>query len=169
MSEEAFVEKIAAAAQARKDTLIIARTDVRAIEGMESAIHRGRLCKEAGADIIFPEAMQSEDEFKMYADAVGGSLLANMTEFGKTPYLSTDEFGALGYNIVIFPVTTLRVAAKTTEKLLADIKEKGTQVDWLDKMQTRRELYDLIDYDGYAEIDQELSFARRAAHEGESE
>lgn len=169
VSEEAFVEKIAAAAQARKDMLIIARTDVRAIEGMDSAIRRGKLCKEAGADIIFPEAMQSQEEFKMYADAVGGPLLANMTEFGKTPYLSTDEFGALGYNIVIFPVTTLRVAAKTTEKLLIDIKEKGTQVDWLEEMQTRRELYDLIEYDGYAEIDQELSFARRAAHEGGTE
>ena len=157
VSTDAFVEKIAAAAQARKDMLIIARTDVRAVEGMEAAIERGRLCKEAGADIIFPEAMQSPDEFRMYADAVGGDLLANMTEFGKSPYLSVDEFAALGYNIVIFPVTTLRAAAKTTEELLTDLKRTGTQVDWLGRMQTRAELYELIEYDAYAEVDEALA------------
>ena len=156
VSTDAFVEKIAAAAQARKDMLIIARTDVRAIEGMDAAIERGRLCKEAGADIIFPEAMQSLDEFKMYADAVGGDLLANMTEFGKSPYLTVDEFAALGYNIVIFPVSTLRVAAKTTEDLLTDLKRTGTQKAWLPKMQTRAELYELIEYDAYAEADSAL-------------
>ena len=161
ISAEAFAEKIAAATGARKDTLIVARTDVRAIEGMDSAINRGVMCREAGADIIFPEAMQSEEEFRTYADAVGGTMLANMTEFGKTPYLSADRFRELGYQIVIFPVTTLRVANKITEELLTDIKNKGTQVDWLDRMQTRRELYDLIDYEGYQAIDSELSFEKR--------
>lgn len=161
VSAEAFAEKIAAAVGARKDTLIIARTDVRAIEGMESAIKRGIMCREAGADIIFPEAMQSEEEFRTYAEAVGGTMLANMTEFGKTPYLSADQFRDLGYQIVIFPVTTLRVANKITEELLIDIKNKGTQVDWLERMQTRRELYDLIDYEGYQEIDAELSFDKK--------
>lgn len=161
ISAEAFAEKIAAATGARKDTLIVARTDVRAIEGMDSAINRGVMCREAGADIIFPEAMQSEEEFRTYADAVGGPMLANMTEFGKTPYLSADRFRELGYQIVIFPVTTLRVANKITEELLTDIKNKGTQVDWLDRMQTRRELYDLIDYEGYQAIDSELSFEKR--------
>lgn len=161
ISAEAFAEKIAAATGARKDTLIVARTDVRAIEGMDSAIKRGVMCREAGADIIFPEAMQSEEEFRTYADAVGGPMLANMTEFGKTPYLSADRFRELGYQIVIFPVTTLRVANKITEELLTDIKNKGTQVDWLDRMQTRRELYDLIDYEGYQAIDSELSFENR--------
>lgn len=157
VSTDAFVEKIAAAAQARENMLIIARTDVRAIEGMEAAIERGRLCKEAGADIIFPEAMQSPDEFRMYADAVGGSLLANMTEFGKSPYLTANEFAALGYNIVIFPVSTLRAAAKTTEALLTDLKRHGTLVDWLPQMQTRAELYDLIEYDAYAEADSAIA------------
>ena len=161
ISAEAFAEKIAAATGARKDTLIVARTDVRAIEGMDSAINRGVMCREAGADIIFPEAMQSEEEFRTYADAVGGPMLANMTEFGKTPYLSADRFRELGYQIIIFPVTTLRVANKITEELLTDIKNKGTQVDWLDRMQTRRELYDLIDYEGYQAIDSELSFENR--------
>ncbi|CAI7989660.1 2-methylisocitrate lyase [Geodia barretti] len=164
VSTDAFVEKIAAAARARKDMLIIARTDVRAIEGMEAAIERGRLCKEAGADIIFPEAMQSLDEFRMYADAVGGDLLANMTEFGKSPYLSVDEFAALGYNIVIFPVSTLRAAAKTTEDLLTDLKRTGTQVEWLPKMQTRAELYELIQYDAYAEVDSALALGSNRAY-----
>ena len=157
VSAEAFAEKIRAAHRAREDMLIIARTDVRAIEGMDAAIRRGILCREAGADIIFPEAMESEEEFKIYADAVGGPLLANMTEFGKSPYLSVERFSQLGYDIVIFPVTTLRVAAKTTEALLTDIKEKGTQVDWLKRMQTRKELYDLIEYDSYEEADRKLS------------
>lgn len=157
VSADAFAEKIAAAAQARKNMLIIARTDVRAIEGMDAAIERGRMCKQAGADIVFPEAMQSLDEFRAYADAVGGDLLANMTEYGKSPYLSVDEFAALGYNIVIFPVTTLRAAAKTTEDLLTDIRRTGTQVDWLDRMQTRSDLYDLIEYDAYAEMDSSLA------------
>ena len=161
VSADAFAEKIAAAAGARRDMLIIARTDVRAIEGMDAAIARGLMCRRAGADIIFPEAMQSPDEFRAYANAVGGPLLANMTEFGKTPYLTVPEFAALGYAIVIFPVTTLRAAAKTTEDLLTDIKRSGTQVGWLDRMQTRRELYELIEYDAYAEADAGLAIGGR--------
>ncbi|MCH8062581.1 MAG: methylisocitrate lyase [Chloroflexi bacterium] len=162
ISAEAFGEKIAAAVQARNDMLIIARTDVRAIEGMDEAIRRGRICREAGADVIFPEAMQSEEEFKTYADAVGGPMLANMTEFGKSPYLSVQRFHELGYSIVIFPVTALRVAAKATELVLTDIKRNGTQEDWLDRMQTRSELYDLIDYDRYEELDRDLSREAKA-------
>ena len=162
ISADAFGEKIAAAVQARSEMLIVARTDVRAIEGMDEAIRRGRICREAGADVIFPEAMQSEDEFKTYADAVGGPMLANMTEFGKTPYLSVQRFHELGYAIVIFPVTALRVAAKATELVLTDIKRNGTQEDWLDRMQTRSELYDLIDYDRYEELDRDLSRESKA-------
>lgn len=157
VSAEAFAEKISAAAHARKDTLIIARTDSRAIYGMEDAITRGKMCLEAGADIIFPEAMQSVEEFKTYADEVGGHLLANMTEFGKSPFLSTSEFSELGYSIVIFPVTTLRVAAKAAEDVLIEIKNTGSQKSWLEKMQTRRELYDVIEYDAYEEIDNMLA------------
>ena len=162
ISADAFGEKIAAAAQARNDMLVIARTDVRAIEGIDEAIRRGRICREAGADVIFPEAMQSEDEFEAYADAVGGPMLANMTEFGKSPYLSVQRFHELGYSIVIFPVTALRVAAKATELVLTDIKRYGTQEDWLDRMQTRSELYDLIDYDRYEELDRDLSREAKA-------
>ena len=101
--------------------------------------------------------MQTEEEFKTYADAVGGPLLANMTEFGKSPYLTVERFEELGYSIVIFPVTTLRVAAKAVEDVLTDIKQKGTQVDWLERMQTRSELYQVIEYDSYEEADRRLS------------
>ena len=137
--------------------LIIARTDARATHSMEEAIKRGKLAKEAGADIVFPEAMESEDEFRQYADAVGRPLLANMTEFGKSPYLNVQQFHELGYAIVIFPVTAMRVAMKSVEAVLSDIKKTGTQTDWLERMQTRRELYDLIEYDDYEEMDRQLS------------
>ena len=157
VSAEAFAEKVRAAVDARRELLIIARTDARATHGMEEAIRRGRIYKEAGADIIFPEAMESEEEFKTYADAVGGPLLANMTEFGKSPYLTVKRFEELGYSIVIFPVTTLRVATKAIESVLTDILDKGTQVEWLEQMQTRHELYDLIDYHLYEETDRRLS------------
>ena len=120
------------------------------------------MCTEAGADIIFPEAMESEDEFKAYADAVGRPLLANMTEFGKTPYLTTEQFGNLGYDIVIFPVTSLRVTAKAVEDLFTDIKNNGTQFDWLERMQTRNKLYELIEYNRYAEVDQQIAFEQTA-------
>ena len=158
VSTDAFVEKIRAAAQSRKDMLIVARTDARATHGMEEAIRRGRMCREVGADIIFPEAMESDEEFRTYADAVGGPLLANMTEFGKTPYLTVEQFKELGYDIVIFPVTSLRATAKVVEDLFMDIKSKGTQSGWLDRMQTRSELYELIEYDRYAEADQQIAF-----------
>ena len=157
VSADAFAEKIRAAALARNDLLIVARTDARATHSIDEAIRRGQIAREAGADIIFPEAMQSEEEFKTYADAVGGLLLANMTEFGKSPYLTVERFEELGYSIVIFPVTTLRVAAKAVEDILTDIKQKGTQVDWLDRMQTRSELYQVIEYDSYEEADRRLS------------
>ena len=157
VSADAFAEKIRAAALARNDLLIVARTDARATHSIDEAIRRGQIAREAGADIIFPEAMQSEEEFKAYADAVGGPLLANMTEFGKSPYLTVERFEELGYSIVIFPVTTLRVAAKAVEDILTDIKQKGTQVDWLDRMQTRSELYQVIEYDSYEEADRRLS------------
>ncbi len=157
VSAEAFAEKVRAAVAARRELLIIARTDARSVHGMEEAIRRGRIYKEAGADIIFPEAMESEEEFKIYADAVDGPLLANMTEFGKSPYLTAERFEEMGYNIVIFPVTTLRVASTAVESVLTDIRDKGTQTEWLERMQTREELYDLIDYHRYGETDRRLS------------
>ena len=154
---EAFAEKIRAAAQARTDLVVVARTDAKALHGMDEAIRRARLYRDAGADVIFPEALESEDEFRTMADAVGPPLLANMTEFGKTPYLTVDRFGELGYNIVISPVTALRVAARAMESALADLKRDGTQEPRLDDMQTREELYRLIRYDGYRELDGRIS------------
>lgn len=147
---EAFAEKIAAAAAARrsKDFLIIARTDARGVEGYDEAVRRAHLYLEAGAEAIFPEALKNEDELRRFAKDVNTWLLANMTEFGKTPYFTVDEFTDMGYNLVIFPVTLQRVAMKAMEEVLRDIRDKGTQKDHVEKMQTRQELYDLLGYDG---------------------
>jgi methylisocitrate lyase len=154
---EAMAEKVAAAVRARRHLLVVARTDARATEGLVAAIRRAQLYAEAGADVVFPEALESPDEFRAFADQVRVPLLANMTEFGRTPLLSVDEFAALGYRIVIFPVTALRVAARAVEELFWDLRERGTQRDWLPRMQTRRALYDLIRYEAYEALDATLS------------
>ena len=148
-----FIAKLRAAVEARNAALIIARTDSKAVYGMDEAVRRGRLCLEAGADVIFPEALESEEEFAEYSRRVDAPLLANMTEFGKTPYLTVERFGELGYDLVIFPVTALRVAAKAMEEALAHTLEFGGQSDILDSMQTRAELYDLIRYSDYERMD----------------
>lgn len=155
-----FAAKIRAADAARKSALIVARTDAKAVLGMDEAIRRGTTYREAGADVIFPEALESADEFRRYAQAVDAPLLANMTEFGKTPYLTVDEFGALGYKLAIFPATALRIAAGAMRDAMSALLADGTQARLLDKMQTRAELYDLIGYADYAERD------RRFAEEG---
>ena len=152
-----FCAKIRAASQARDSALIVARTDAKAINGMDDAIERGRMYREAGADVIFPEALESPDEFRRYSESVGGPLVANMTEFGKTPYLSVSEFGALGYQLVIFPVTSLRVAAQAMRTAMKDVLDLGTQAGLLDRMQTRSELYRLIGYQDYERMDTQLS------------
>ena len=152
-----FSNKIRAATHARSTSLIVARTDARAIYGMDDSIERGRMYLEAGADIVFPEALESADDFRHYSKSVGGPLVANMTEFGKTPYLNVSEFGALGYQLVIFPVTSLRVAAKAMRTALKDVLQLGTQAGLLDTMQTRSELYQLIGYQDYEELDAQLS------------
>ena len=152
-----FSTKIRAAAQARSTALVVARTDAKAIYGMDDAIERGCMYVEAGADIIFPEALESADEFRHYSESVGCPLVANMTEFGKTPYLSVSEFGALGYQLVIFPVTSLRVAAKAMRTAMRNVLQFGTQAGLLDTMQTRSELYHLIGYQDYEDMDTQLS------------
>lgn len=157
VAAEVFAEKLRAAELARRDLLIVARTDARATHGLDEAIRRGRLYKEAGADIVFPEALETEDEFETFAKAVRGPLLANMTEFGKTPYFTVQRFQELGYSIVIFPATAMRVAAGAAEAVLTDILDRGTQVDWLDRMQTRAQLYELIEYTRYESMDRQLS------------
>lgn len=143
-----FCEKIAAAAEAKssEDFLLIARTDARGVTDYDDAVRRAHAYLAAGADAIFPEALSTEEELKRFADDVDTILLANMTEFGKTPYLSVEQFGQLGYNIVIFPVTLQRMAMKAMDEALSEIREKGSQEDLLDQMQTRDELYDLLHY-----------------------
>jgi methylisocitrate lyase len=148
-----MVEKVQAAGGARldKDFLIMARTDARAVEGFEAAVTRGQKYVAAGADAIFPEALQSADEFREFAREVKVPLLANMTEFGKSPLLSFQELADFGYRMVIYPMSAFRVSMKASEAFLRDLKERGSQSDWIEKMQTRQELYDLIDYDPTAE------------------
>lgn len=148
-----MVEKIKAAKQASPDLLVIARTDAKAVLGLQKAIERAKIYQNSGADIIFPEALESEEEFMAFSKAIDIPLLANMTEFGKTPYISVDQFKKLGYKIVIFPVTTLRIANKAIKEALLEIRASGTQKNLLEKMQTRSELYDLIKYTNYEEFD----------------
>ncbi|MGH8100955.1 MAG: methylisocitrate lyase [Chthoniobacterales bacterium] len=143
--------KAAVAARGDKDFMIIARTDARAVEGFDGAVKRARKYVEAGADGIFPEALQNVDEFKAFAGGVKTPLLANMTEFGQGPLLSFQELTELGYRMVIFPQSAFRVSMKATEEFLRALKMRGTQADWIDKMQTRKELYELLDYDPNAE------------------
>lgn len=146
--------KVAAAAKARRHLFIIARTDAAGSEGMEGAVARAKLYVEAGADAIFPEALIDADMFKEFARRVPGvKLLANMTEFGKTPFFTANEFEAMGYAMVIWPVSALRVAAKAHEHLYAAIKRDGGAQNELERMQTRTELYATIDYHGYEQLD----------------
>jgi len=158
-----MAQKIDAAVEARRDPdfLIVARTDARAVEGLDGAIKRARAYVDAGADAIFPEALESAEEFKAFAQAlkkegVTVPLVANMTEFGKTPYLTVKEFEALGYRLVLFPVTALRVAARAIEALLEELKSLGTQQRSLDKMQTRQRLYELLRYAEYEKRDDDI-------------
>lgn len=141
----------AVAGRSDKDFLIIARTDSRATEDFKGAVKRAQKYLEAGADAIFPEALQSADEFRDFAREVKAPLLANMTEFGKSPLLSFKEFSDLGYRMVIFPQSAFRVSMKATGEFFRALKKAGTQSDWIDKMQTRAELYDLLEYDPVAE------------------
>jgi methylisocitrate lyase len=146
---EEMAEKIAAAAAAKTspDFLLLARTDARGVEGYDEAVRRAKMYIEAGADGIFPEALQNQDEFLRFAQDVDTILLANMTEFGKTPYLTADEFGEMGYNIVIYPVTFQRLAMKTMQDALQVLMTERSQKSIVDKMQTRQELYALLEYD----------------------
>ena len=150
---EEMTERIKAAVAARRDPdfMIVARTDARAVEDFDRTIDRARRYMKAGADAIFPEALQSGDEFRDFARKIDLPLLANMTEFGQSPLLSFGELAGLGYRMVIFPQSAFRVSMKASEGLLRALKEGGTQKEWLDQMQTRQELYKLLDYDPSAE------------------
>ena len=148
-----MVGKIKAAVAARRDPnfMIIARTDSRAVEDFSSAVKRAHKYLDAGADAIFPEALQSAEEFRDFAKEIDRPLLANMTEFGKSPLLSFQQIVEFGYRMVIFPQSAFRVSMKATKKFFEILKKTGTQSDWIDKMQTREELYELLDYDPNAE------------------
>ena len=157
VSTEEMVQKIRAIKKAAPSLVIVARTDARAVESLESAIERAKAYVEAGADAIFPEALQSEEEFRLFAQSISVPMLANMTEFGKTPYYTAAEFADMGYQMVIYPVTSLRVAAKAYERIFQLIKEQGTQKEGLDDMQTRSELYSTISYYEFEGMDQEIA------------
>ena len=151
VTAEAMAAKIRAAVAARRDPdfVIIARTDARGVHGFDDAVRRAQMYLQAGADAIFPEALESPDEFDAFAKAVPAPLLANNTEFGRSPNLTVEAFGALGYCMVLFPLTAFRAALKSARDTLADIKTLGHQRDRLPQMLTRAELYDLLGYSGY--------------------
>jgi methylisocitrate lyase len=146
VSVEEMAGKIRAACEAREDPdfVIIARTDSRAVEGVDAAIRRARAYREAGADVLFPEAPQSREELAQFAREIPAPLLANMTEFGKTPLVPAAELERMGYRIVIYPASALRVAHRAAQELFAHIKTTGSQEALLDRMAHRQELYELV-------------------------
>lgn len=159
VEREEMTRKIRVAADTRKnpDFMIIARTDARAVNGIEDAIERANLYVESGADMIFTEAPESEDEFRKFRKGVKGPLLANMTEFGKGPLLSIEELLKIGYNAVIFPLTAFRVSLKAMEQTYSHIMAAGTQRDYIDNLMTRADFYEVIGYNQYEIEDAELS------------
>ena len=150
---EEMAAKVAAAARARRHLYIIARTDAAASEGLDGAVARARRYLEAGADAIFPEALTSAEMFREFARRIEAPLLANMTEFGRTPYFTAEEFQAMGYRMVIWPVSALRIAAKAHERLYAAIAREGGPKSLIGEMQTRQELYATIAYADYEALD----------------
>lgn len=160
ISPQHMAEKIAAAKSVRTHLKIVARTDAAATGGVKETLRRAQIYIDAGADIIFPEALSSADEFRFVAENLSVPLLANMTEFGKTPYLSAKEFEALGYKIIIWPVSALRIAAKAMQAFYRMLFKEGSAEPYLEKMQTRKELYELIRYSDYEALDKNLSRSR---------
>jgi methylisocitrate lyase len=155
VSPEVMAAKIRAALAARRDPdfVIIARTDARGVTNFDDAVSRAKLYLDAGADAIFPEAMQDADEFARFAKAVPCPLLANMTEFGKSPLIDVETLGRMGYRMILFPLTAFRAAMKAAEATLLDVFRNGTQRNSVPAMQTRAELYDVLGYAGYEERD----------------
>ena len=152
-----MANKVTAARKARRHLYIVARTDAAASEGSDGAVARARLYVEAGADAIFPEALHDAEMFREFARRMPGvPLLANMTEFGRTPFFKAAEFEAMGYRMVIWPVSSLRVSAKATEGLYAAIRRDGGTHNQLDRMQTRAELYATIDLSAYEALDRSI-------------
>ena len=159
ISVDQMREKIAAAVQARlnPDFLLIARVDSKAVYGFDEAVRRAHAYLDAGADMIFPEALTTPEEFAEFARQVKAPLLANMTEFGKTPYLSVQEFERFGYNLVIFPMSAFRIMMKAVEEALKVLHQEGSQVSILERMTSREDLYRLIHYQDYEQLDSTLA------------
>jgi len=154
VSVDEMVKKLISAKEAAgKALLVIARTDARTVEGLDAAIERAEVYSKAGADMIFPEALETPDEFREFRRKIRLPLMANMTEFGRTPYMTANEFEELGYNVVIFPVTAFRAMMQTVKKTLALLKTEGTQKGMLGSLMTRKEFYELIGYYRYEEED----------------
>jgi methylisocitrate lyase len=156
-----MARKVKAAFLARSDPefFLIARTDARSIEGLQAAIDRAHRYLDAGADAVFPESLQSIDEFATFAEKVRAPLLANMTEFGKTPLIPVSRFAEMGYAMVIFPMTAFRVMMKAGQNVYTELKQTGTQAALLEQMQTRQELYELIRYADYERLDRQIADA----------
>ena len=167
ISKDQMVKKIKEAVASRKDRnfSVIVRTDANLVEGLEKTIERVKAYEAAGADIIFPESMKDEKEFESIRKNSKVFLLANMTEFGKSKLLSTKELKDLGYNIVIYPVTTQRLAMKSVEDGLRSIFKDGHQNNIIDKMQTRKRLYELVEYEKYNTPDKKITDFKTEGHE----
>jgi len=167
ISSEEMIKKIKTCISARKDKnfIVIARTDANSVEGLNKTIDRIKAYEDAGADIIFPEAMKDEKEFEIVRKNSKISLLANMTEFGKSKLLTTNELENLGYNIVIYPVTTQRLAMKNVEDGLRSIMKDGHQNNIMHKMQTRKRLYELVEYEKYNTLDKKITDFKTDDHE----
>ena len=152
---EEMAQKISAAVKARTHLKIVARTDT-ASESLEEPLRRAMLYQQAGADIIFPEALAKSEDFQLFSKELEVPILANMTEFGKTPHRSLREYQDLGVKIVIWPASSLRVAMKSVEQFYLELAKKGDARDWLDRMQSRKELYELIGYQDFEKLDHSI-------------
>jgi methylisocitrate lyase len=162
-----MVRKVNAAAKAKRDTnfMLMARTDAAASEGLEAAIERAKAYVDAGADAIFPEAMRDEKDFEAFRKAIKVPLLANMTEFGKSKLLNRKQLESLGINIVIYPMTHFRLAMGAVERGYQEIFETGTQEALLPQMQTRKRLYEILEYNRYNDFDQGVFNFSQKGHE----
>lgn len=167
VSTNEMVKKIKVSVKARKDKnfLIIARTDANSVEGIDKTLERIKAYEDAGADMIFPEAMRDEKEFEKVRKIANGYLLANMTEFGKSKILNKKQLENLGYNLVIYPVTTQRLAMQSVEIGLKSIFNEGHQNKIIDKMQTRKRLYELVEYEKYNTPDKKITDFSTEGHE----
>jgi methylisocitrate lyase len=167
ITKDEMVKKIKQSVQARKDNnfLIIVRTDANTVEGIDKTLDRIKSYEDAGADMIFPEAMKDEKEFEKVRKISKGFLLANMTEFGKSKLLDKTELENLGYNLVIYPVTTQRLAMQSVENGLKSIFKDGHQSNIIDKMQTRKRLYELVEYEKYNTLGKKITDFSTEGHE----